>query len=88
MQGYRMVGSGGEKAEDDDSERGVKFRATASGGRAAITWQCVAVMIILIAAGWAVVKGEWLGLIAAGGVLYVEVRSIRRILIVQRQPQQ
>ena len=50
----------------------------------AIAWLCVAVMIILIACGWAVVKGEWIGLIGAAGVLYIEVRSIRRILIAQR----
>jgi hypothetical protein len=54
---------------------------------AAIAWQCVAVMIILLAGGWAVVMGEWLGLTLAAGVLYIEVRSIRRILITQRQRQ-
>lgn len=53
----------------------------------AIFWQCGAVLTILIAGGWAVVKGEWLGLIVAAGVLYIEVRSIRRILATQRQQQ-
>jgi hypothetical protein len=54
---------------------------------AAIAWQCVAVMIILAMGGWAAVEREWLGLIAAAGVLYIEVRSIRRILVMQRQQQ-
>jgi hypothetical protein len=53
----------------------------------AIAWQCVAVMLILAVGGRAAVKGEWLGLIAAVGVLFIEVRSIRRILIAQRQRQ-
>ncbi len=53
----------------------------------AIAWQCMAVMIVLIASGWAVVKGEWFGLIVAIGALYIEVRSIRRILAAQEQKQ-
>ena len=53
----------------------------------AIAWQCVSVMIILIAGSWAVVRREWLGLTVAAGVLYIEVQSIRRILITQRQRQ-
>jgi hypothetical protein len=63
------------------------FSGEKSNEDAAIAWQCVAVMIILIAGGWAVMKGEWLGLIFAAGVLFIEVRSIRRILITQRQRQ-
>jgi hypothetical protein len=51
---------------------------------AAVTELCVAVMLVMIAGGWAVVKGDWLGLIVAASVLYIEVRSIRRILIAQR----
>jgi hypothetical protein len=51
----------------------------------AIAWQCVAVMIILIASGWAVVKGEWFALTVAIGVLYIEIRSIRRILAAQQK---
>jgi len=43
---------------------------------AAIGWQCLAVLIILIRSG---VEGEWLGLAFGIAVLYVEVRSIRRI---------
>jgi hypothetical protein len=54
----------------------------------AIAWQCMAVIIILIAGGWAVVMGEWLGLIVAAGVLYIEVRSIRRILFAQQRATQ
>jgi hypothetical protein len=46
---------------------------------AAIGWQCVAVIIILIVSGWAVVEKEWFGLAFALGVLYIEVRSVRRI---------
>jgi hypothetical protein len=45
---------------------------------AAIGWQCVAVLTVLIVCGWAIVEGQWLGLVAAMGVLYLEVRSIRR----------
>jgi hypothetical protein len=53
----------------------------------AIAWQCVAVMTVLAAAGWDAVRREWLGLIAAAGVLFMEVRSIRRILMARRKEQ-
>ncbi len=46
---------------------------------AAIGWQCVAAIIILIVCGWAVVEKEWVGLAFALVVLYMEVRSIKRI---------
>lgn len=46
---------------------------------AAIGWQCIAVVIILIVSGWAMAGGEWLGLGFGIAVLYIEVRSIRRI---------
>ena len=46
----------------------------------AIGWQCVAVLLILILGGWMIVEREWLGLAAAAAVLYIEVRSIKRIL--------
>jgi hypothetical protein len=46
---------------------------------AAIAWQCVAVMLIIIVGFWEVVKQEWIGLVFAIGVLYFEIRSIRRI---------
>lgn len=46
---------------------------------AAIGWQMVAVAIVLILGGWAIAKREWIGLAAAIAVLYIEVRSIRRI---------
>jgi hypothetical protein len=45
---------------------------------AAIGWQSVAVMIVLIMCGWAVAEKEWLGLAGGIVVLYLEVRSIRR----------
>jgi hypothetical protein len=45
---------------------------------AGIGWMCVALILILILACWAVVKKEWMGLVFAIGVLYIEVRSIRR----------
>jgi hypothetical protein len=51
---------------------------------AAIAWQCVAVFVILTTCGWAAVKGEWLGLTFAIAVLYLEVRSIRRISATKR----
>jgi hypothetical protein len=47
---------------------------------AAIFWQSVAVLIILIVIGWAAAKKEWLGMAVATAVLYVEVRAIRRSL--------
>jgi hypothetical protein len=46
---------------------------------AAIGWMCVAVIIILIMGCWAVVEKERVGLVFAIGVLFVEVRSIRRV---------
>jgi CHASE2 domain-containing sensor protein len=46
---------------------------------AAIFWQSVAVIIMLIVCGWAVAQREWLGLAFAVAVLCVEVLSIRRI---------
>jgi hypothetical protein len=45
----------------------------------AILWQSVAVLVVLVLCGWAVVEKEWLGLAFAIVVLYVETRSIRRI---------
>ncbi len=51
---------------------------------AAIAWQCVGVLTIVAVCGWAVVKEEWLGLSFAIVVLYIEVRSIRRISASQR----
>ena len=49
---------------------------------AAIAWQCVSVFVILIVCGWAVARGEWIGLAVAIVVLYFEVRSIKRIAAV------
>jgi hypothetical protein len=45
---------------------------------AGIGWMCVAVILILIVGCWAAVEKEWVGLVFAIGVLYIEVRSIRR----------
>jgi len=52
-----------------------------SNGRsdAAIFWQSVGVIIILILCGWAVAERQWLGLAFGIAVLYLEARSIRRI---------
>lgn len=46
---------------------------------AAIFWQSVAVIIMLIICGWAVAQREWLGLAFAVAVFCVEALSIRRI---------
>jgi hypothetical protein len=46
---------------------------------AAIFWQSVAVIIVLIVCGWAVAEREWLGLAFAVAVLCIEALSIRRI---------
>jgi hypothetical protein len=45
----------------------------------AMLWQSVAVLIVLVLAGWAIAEREWLGLAFAVAVLYVEARSIKRI---------
>jgi hypothetical protein len=45
---------------------------------AAIFWQSVAVVIVLIMCGWSLARKEWLGLVAGIIVLYLEVSSIRR----------
>jgi hypothetical protein len=51
----------------------------------AIAWQCVAVLLIVILCAWTVVKSEWLGFACGVVVLYLEIRSIRRILAIQDQ---
>jgi hypothetical protein len=51
----------------------------------AIGWQCGAVLTILILCTWTVVEGEWLGFACGLAVLYLEIRSIRRILAIQNQ---
>jgi hypothetical protein len=50
----------------------------------AMLWQSVAVLIVLVLCGWAVAEKEWLGLAGAIVVVYVEVRSIRRIWLTTR----
>jgi hydrogenase-4 membrane subunit HyfE len=44
----------------------------------AMFWQSVAVLIILVVCGWALVEKQWLGLGFAVVVLCVEAGSIRR----------
>lgn len=46
---------------------------------AAIGWQCVAVLILLIVSAWAVMEKEWLGFAVGMAVLLIEVRSIKRM---------
>jgi hypothetical protein len=46
---------------------------------AAIFWQGVGAIIILILCGWAIAEKQWLGLALGIAVLYVEARSIKRI---------
>ena len=41
-------------------------------------WQVVALIIMLVVCGWAVVDREWLGFAFAVAVLYVEARSLKR----------
>lgn len=62
-------------------------RQSLSNGKvgAAIVWQSVAALIILISCAWAVVKTEWIGFACALVVLYLEIRSIRRLLAIQDQ---
>jgi len=46
----------------------------------AVAWQCVAVLIVVILCVWTVVKSEWLGFACTLAVLYLEIRSIKRLL--------
>jgi hypothetical protein len=46
---------------------------------AALFWQSVAVIIMLVVCGWAVAQREWLGLAFAVVVLCIEAQLIRRI---------
>jgi hypothetical protein len=52
-----------------------------SNGRAdaALCWQGVGAIIILIQCGWAVAERQWISLPFALAVLWLEVRSIRSI---------
>jgi hypothetical protein len=61
---------------------------TDKNGDAAIAWQCVAVLVIVVLCVWAVVKGEWLGFACGLAVLYLEIRSIRHLLGIQYQQSQ
>ena len=46
---------------------------------AAIFWQGIGAVIILILCGWAIAEKQWLGLAVGIAALYIEGRSIRRI---------
>jgi hypothetical protein len=46
---------------------------------AAIFWQAIGAVIILILCGWAVANKQWLGVTFGLIVLFVEARSIKRI---------
>ena len=46
---------------------------------AAIFWQSVGAVIILILCGWAIAEKQWLGLGFGIVVFYIEARSIRHI---------
>jgi hypothetical protein len=48
---------------------------------AAISWQSIAAIIGLIVCGWCVAEREWLGLAAGIVVVFIEVRSIRRLAV-------
>jgi hypothetical protein len=41
---------------------------------------CIGIMIAVILLGWTIARGEWVGLLLTIGVLYFEIRSIRRML--------
>jgi hypothetical protein len=46
----------------------------------ALTWDCGAVLTILIGIGWMIKEAEWLGLVVALVVLGIEIRAMRGIL--------
>jgi hypothetical protein len=48
---------------------------------AAIFWQAVAVIIVLIVCGWTIAEREWLGLAAGMLTVYFEVQSIPRSIL-------
>jgi len=48
--------------------------------RAAIFWQGVGVIIMLILFGWTIKEEQWLGLAAAIIVLLIEIRSVVHIV--------
>jgi hypothetical protein len=52
-----------------------------SNGRAdaAIFWQSIGAVIIVMLCGWTIAEKQWLGLAFAIAVLFVEARSIKRI---------
>ena len=48
---------------------------------AAIFWQAIGAVIIVILCGWAIAEREWLGVSLGLAVLCVEARSIRHMYI-------
>ena len=52
-----------------------------SNGRpdAAIFWQSIGAIILLILCGWAIAEKQWLGLAVGLAVLYVEGQSLKRV---------
>lgn len=62
-------------------------RQSLSNGRpdAAMFWQTVAAIIILILCGWAIAERQWFGLVFGMVILYLEARSIWRIYTTRNQ---
>jgi hypothetical protein len=53
--------------------------STSKKNQLALAWLSIAVLVIIVLCGWTIVRSEWLGLVFGLVVLYVEVRSIKRI---------
>ncbi len=43
-----------------------------------VSWQCIALIIIVIVAGWTIAENKWVGLAVAILVFAIEVRELRR----------
>jgi hypothetical protein len=52
--------------------------------RVAIFWQSIAVFIIVVMCGWAVVEKEWFGLFFGMAVLFIETALIRQTYVTLR----
>jgi hypothetical protein len=56
--------------------------------RAAMFWQIVGAIILLLLCCWTLLEKQWLGLALALGLLYLEGRSIKRLYTTMwRNPQ-
>jgi hypothetical protein len=64
-------------------------RQSLSNGRpdAAMFWQTVGAITILILCGWAIAERQWLGLAFGIAVFYIEARSIRHVYAETRKNQ-